>query len=149
MRLLRRSAVCFLILVAGISLAAGFVAPYDYAMQFREHANAPPSRAFPLGTDELGRDRLSRLLAGSRVSLLCAPTAALVATAIAAAIGMVAGYFGGWLDETATALTDLFLSLPWLFVLLTLRSLLPLNVTPWASTAATLLLLGGVCWASG
>ncbi len=149
MRLLRRSAVCFLILVAGISLAAGFVAPYDYAMQFREHANAPPSRAFPLGTDELGRDRLSRLLAGSRVSLLCAPTAALVATAIAAAIGMVAGYFGGWLDETATALTDLFLSLPWLFVLLTLRSLLPLNVTPWASTAATLLLLGGVGWASG
>jgi len=149
MKLLRRAAVCILILVSGLSLAAGLVAPHDYAAQFRGHANAPPSRAFPLGTDELGRDRLSRLLAGSRVSLLCAPAAALVAIALAAAVGIVGGYFGGWLDEAATALTDLFLSLPWLFVLLTLRSLLPLNVNPWLSTAATFLLLAGVGWASG
>ena len=69
--------------------------------------------------------------------------------AIAAAVGIVAGYFGGWIDETATALTDLFLSLPWLFVLLTLRSLLPLNVSPFLSTSATFLLLAGVGWASG
>ena len=149
MKLLRKLAVGFLVLVAGLSLAAGFVAPYDYARQFRDHSNAPPSHAFPLGTDDLGRDRLSRLLAGSRISLLCAPAAAMVATAIAAAIGMAAGYFGGWLDETATVLTDLFLSLPWLFVLLTLRALLPLNITPWASTAATFLLLAAVGWASG
>jgi len=92
---------------------------------------------------------LSRLLHGSRVSLLCAPAAAFVATAIAAAFGLVAGYFGGWVDEAASAVADLFLSLPWLFGLLTLRALLPLNMRPWASTAAVFVLLAAVGWASG
>lgn len=138
------------ILAAGTAIAFGanLLAPYDYAAQFREHANEPPSREYLLGTDELGRDRLSRLLYGSRVSLLCAPAAALMATALAACIGLIAGYFGGWANELASALTDLFLSLPWLFVLLTLRSLLPLNISPWLSIAATFLLLAAVGWAS-
>lgn len=149
MRLIRIIAVCILVLVAVLALGADFFAPYDYAVQFREHANEPPSRMFPLGTDELGRDRFSRLLYGSRVSLICAPAAALIATAIAAAIGLVAGYFGGWVDEAASAVTDLFLSLPWLFVLLTLRALLPLNVPPWVSIATLFVLLAAVGWASG
>jgi peptide/nickel transport system permease protein len=149
MRAIRTIAVSILALVAALSLGADFVAPHDYAAQFREHANEPPSRNFPLGTDELGRDRSSRLLEGSRVSLVCAPAAAFIATAIAAAIGLVAGYYGGWVDEAASVLIDLFLSLPWLFALLTLRALLPLNISPWASIAATFLLLSAVGWASG
>lgn len=149
MRVLRRFAAGFLIAIACIAAAADFIAPYDYAAQFREHANAPPSRTFLLGTDDLGRDRLSRLVVGSRISLLCAPAAALFATLIAAAIGTAAGYLGAWVDETASAAIDLFLSLPWLFALLTLRALLPLNASPWASIAATFLLLASVGWASG
>ncbi len=143
--------VAISILVSGVVLSVGadLVAPYSYAAQFRERANEPPSRSFLLGTDQLGRDRFSRLLYGSRVSLLCAPAAALIATALAAGIGLVAGYFGGWANEFAGGLTDLFLSLPWLFVLLTLRSLLPLNLSPWPSIAATFLLLATVGWASG
>jgi peptide/nickel transport system permease protein len=149
MRIIRVVAISILVLVSIASLGADAFAPYDYALQFREHANEPPSRRFPLGTDEVGRDRFSRLLQASRVSLLCAPVAALIATAIAVAVGLLAGYFSGWVDGVASALTDLFLSLPWLFVLLTLRARLPLDLSPWASIAATFLLLAAVGWASG
>ena len=149
MRALRIAAVLVLMAVTAASLLAGLLAPHPYSMQYREHANEPPSRSFPLGTDELGRDRLSRLLYASRVSLLCAPAAALAATFIGAAAGVVAGYAGGWVDAAARAVTDLFLSLPWLFALLTLRALLPLNVSPWTSLAATFALLALVGWASG
>src|SRR3954449_714296 len=149
MRVLRRLSLAFLAVIAALSLMAGVVAPHDYAMQFRDRPNVAPSREFPLGTDDLGRDRFSRLLAGSRISLLCAPAAAFVATAVAAAVGVAAGYFGGWVDEAATALIDLFLSLPWLFAVLTLRALLPLNFPASASTAATFLMIAAVGWASG
>ena len=149
MRRIRTIAISILALLAGLSLGADLLAPHDYAVQFREHANERPSGNFPLGTDELGRDRLSRLLEGSRVSLLCAPAAATIATAIAATVGLLGGYFGGWVDEGVSALIDLFLSLPWLFALLTLRALLPLNISPWASIVATFLLLAAVGWASG
>jgi peptide/nickel transport system permease protein len=149
MKPIRITAISVLALVSVASIGAGVLAPHDYSTQFREHPNEPPSRAFLLGTDDLGRDRLSRLLEGSRVSLLCAPIAALIATGLAAAIGVAAGFRGGWVDELATALTDLFLSLPWLFLLLTLRALLPLNVSPWASVATTFLMLAFVGWAWG
>jgi peptide/nickel transport system permease protein len=148
-RRIRTIAFFILVLIAVLSLAADVLAPYDYARQFREHPNEPPSRTFLLGTDELGRDRFSRLLYGSRVSLVCAPAAALIATGIAAAVGLVGGYFGGPIDQAASAVTDLFLSLPWLFALLTLRALLPLNVPPWISIAALFVLLAAVGWASG
>jgi peptide/nickel transport system permease protein len=149
MKAIRIVAVSVLSSGVVLSIGAGLVAPHNYATQFRDHANEPPSREFFLGTDALGRDRFSRLLYGSRVSLLCAPAAALIATALAASVGLVAGYFGGWANELAGGLTDLFLSLPWLFVLLTLRAFLPLNLSPWASIAATFLLLAALGWASG
>jgi peptide/nickel transport system permease protein len=149
MRLLRRTAWAVLIVVTALSLLSGFIGPHDYAFQFRDQPNARPSSKFPLGTDDLGRDRFSRLLAGCRTSLLWAPAAALVAMLIGAGVGTAAGYFGGWLDEAVSVAIDLFLSLPWLFAALTVRALLPLNVSTWASTAATFLLLAGVGWAPG
>ena len=147
MKVIRIVALCILALTVAVSLAADFIAPHDSSEQFRQRANEPPSRSFPLGTDELGRDRLSRLLQGTRTSLLCATTSAFVATAVATAIGLIAGYFGGWIDEIAGVLTDLFLSLPWLFALLTVRALLPLNTSPVLSVIATFLLLAAVGWA--
>jgi peptide/nickel transport system permease protein len=147
MKVIRVIALCIVALATAVSLGADFLAPHDSSEQFRQHANEPPSRSFPLGTDELGRDRLSRLLQGTRTSLLCATSSAFLATGAATAIGLVAGYFGGWVDEIAGASTDLFLSLPWLFALLTLRSLFPLNTSPAVSLAATFLLLAAVGWA--
>lgn len=148
MKFLRTLALAVLTGAIVLSAGASWLAPHNYETQFRDHAGEPPSRQFPLGTDELGRDRLSRLLEASRISLLCAPAAALLATIIAAVIGVTAGYFSGWLDEVLSGTTDLFLSLPWLFALLTLRALLPLNISPLKSLAVTFLLLATVGWAS-
>ncbi len=129
------------------ALLAGVLAPASFDMQFRESPNAGPSRQFLLGTDELGRDRLSRLLYGARVSLLMAPAAALVATGFAALIGIAAGLAGGWLEAAVMFAADLFLSLPWMFLLLSMRAVLPLNTSPLLSLAITFALLSLLGWA--
>lgn len=141
-------ALVLLAVVALASLAAGFIAPSSYAEQFRDSIGAPPSARFLLGTDDLGRDRFARLLYGTRVSLLLAPTAALLATLLAALIGGLAGYLGGRWERFVTSGIDLFLSLPWLFLLLAARALLPLNTSPITSVAITFLLLGCLGWAT-
>ncbi len=146
MAAIRRLSWILCMLVFIVSMFAEFVAPAPYEKQFRELPNSPPTEAFILGTDELGRDRFSRLLYGSRVSLVLAPAAALISTLLAALVGGVAGYCGGMLERLAVRITDLFLSLPWLFLLLTLRALLPLNVSPWTSVTVTFALLGILGW---
>ncbi len=138
-------AVLAVVFVAG--MGASVVAPASYDRQFREAPGAPPSRQFPLGTDELGRDRLSRLLYGSRISLILAPAAAFLATAIAAVAGTAAGLLGRWWERIFLGATDLSLALPWLFLLLTVRALLPLDVAPAVSVTITFLLLGMLGWA--
>src|SRR5947199_3616867 len=115
---IKYASFAILIVVFLFSLFANFVAP-AYGKQFREAPNAAPSKNFLLGTDSLGRDRFSRLVYGTRVSLLLAPAAALISTLLAALIGGVAGYFGGWTERLAQRLIDLFLSMPWLFLLIT------------------------------
>jgi peptide/nickel transport system permease protein len=148
MKTLRLIALVMIGMIFLVSLLADLVAPSFYATQYRDSPNAHPSRRFLLGTDDLGRDRFSRLLYGARVSLLLAPAAALLATAGAALIGGTAGYFGKWWERIAVRLTDLFLSLPWLFLLLAVRAALPLNVSPWTSVVITFSLLGLLGWAT-
>jgi len=146
MNLWRKLACAVLAGVLCASAAANWLAPAGYARQYREAANAPPSRAHWLGTDEIGRDRFARVLYGTRISLLLAPAAALLSTLMAALIGGLAGYLGGLWARMATAVTDLFLSLPWLFLLITARALMPLNVSPLFSVTVTFLLLGLLGW---
>lgn len=148
MKPVQKLALAILCLVTLASLAAGYLTPSSYAEQSREFIGAPPSHRFPLGTDELGRDRFARLLYGTRVSLLLAPAAALLSTLIAALIGGTAGLLGGRWERAVTSGIDLFLSLPWLFLLLTIRALLPLNTSPVTSVAITFLLLGCLGWAT-
>lgn len=146
MNVCRRLACAVLLLVLAVSLAASWIAPKGYAKQDREAAGAPPSREHWLGTDEIGRDRFARVLYGTRISLLLAPAAALVSTLLAAFIGGLAGYLGGDWARAAMAVTDLFLSLPWLFLLITVRATLPLDVSPTFSVLVTFLLLGLLGW---
>ena len=87
------------------------------------------------------------MLYGTRVSLILAPAAALLSTLLAALVGGTAGYLGGKWERTVTTGIDLFLSLPWLFLLLTVRALLPLNTSPLTSVVITFLLLGCLGWA--
>src|SRR5438270_51203 len=147
MKAARATAVVFLIAVAAASLFASFVAPASYAYQFRQDPGAAASRQHLLGTDDLGRDRFSRLLYGTRVSLLLAPAAALLTSLLGLFIGGISGFVGGWVERVVMAATDLFLSLPWLFLLLTVRAVLPLNVSPALSVTITFALLGCLGWA--
>lgn len=144
----RKLACVFLLAVCVLSLGAEWLAPSGYAKQFREAPGSPPSQQHWLGTDEIGRDRFARVLYGTRISLLLAPAAALISTLLAALAGGLAGYLGGIWLKVATSLTDLFLSLPWLFLLIMVRALLPLNVSPFVSVLITFLILGLLGWAA-
>ena len=123
-----RLAVGSALVLALLALAAGG-APVAEALLGIDHQAvdlfnrfAPPSPAHPLGTDELGRDLLSRLLHGGRVSLLVGLTAALAAAFIGTAVGLLAGYYGGRIDAFLMRLTDGVISLPLLPLLIVLAA---------------------------
>ena len=144
---MRLFAAAILVVVFTASLASDWIASHPYAEQYRDSPDAAPSWRFPLGSDDLGRDRFSRLLYGGRVSLLLAPAAALISTMLALIIGGIAGFAGGACERAATTTADLFVAVPTIMVLLTVRALLPLNVSPWTSILITCALLGCLGWA--
>jgi len=124
-----RTAVVGLAIVTMLAVAAvlaPWVAPADPAAQDVLNKHAGPGRAHLLGTDQLGRDELSRLLWGARASLL---TAVLLGTAIlviGVAIGVLAGFFGGFVDAIAMRTVDVMLAFPnFLLVLVVVGSLGP------------------------
>jgi len=105
-------------LLVVIALAADVLAPHNpevgaLGMRFRPPVwQAGGSAAHLLGTDHLGRDVLSRLIFGARVSLVVGFTAVIVAGLLGVALGITAGYLGGWVDEVIMRLTDTWLALP-------------------------------------
>ena len=144
--LVRAISMGVLLAVFCFGLFAGQVTRHSFATQFRELPNAPPSSLHLLGTDGLGRDVFARLAYGTRVSLLLAPAAALLSTLIGGILGSFAGLVGGWLERAILAAADLSMALPLLFVLLALRALLPLGISPVLSVIATFALLGALGW---
>jgi peptide/nickel transport system permease protein len=143
----RRLAIAALVAIALFGLLAPVIAPYPYDRQFREAPGATPSHAFLMGTDEIGRDRFSRLAWATRVSVLLAPAAALVSVALALVISAFSGFRSRVMRRLIESLTTICLSLPWIFVFLVLRAELPLNTTPAASVALTFGLMGVAGWA--
>lgn len=120
------ASLVLLILLALLALAAPLV---EYALGVDANmANlfmrfAPPSAEHPLGTDELGRDLLVRLLYGGRVSLAVGLSAALFAAVIGTSLGLLAGYFGGRLDSFVMRFTDGVIALPLLPLLIVLAAI--------------------------
>jgi peptide/nickel transport system permease protein len=106
-----------------------------------------PGALFLMGTDDYGRDQFSRLLYGAQISLLAGPLAATLAISIGLMLGALAGYYGKWLDELLMAGAELFLTLPWLYLLLGARAALPLNLGPRQAFLAIVGVLGAVGWA--
>ncbi len=97
---------------AVVALAAPLIAPYDpYSMQV-DHVLAPPGPQHWFGTDSLGRDVLSRILYGARISLGVSVLSVAIALVLGTAIGLAAGYFGRWVDGTLSRLVDLMFSFP-------------------------------------
>jgi len=101
---------------------------------------AEPGKVLLFGTDAYGRDELSRLLFGGQISVAAGITATFIALLAGSILGIIAGYYGRWIDESLMGITELFLSLPWLYFLLGVRAFLPLHL----STIRTFFLLTGV-----
>ncbi len=105
------------------AIFADYIAPYGADEQDLFNITQPASREHWLGTDELGRDELSRLLYGGRISLLVGVSAALLSTAVGLLVGAVAGYYGGWIDSLLMRFVDLMLAFPAIFLLLIVFSM--------------------------
>ncbi|MEW6587308.1 MAG: ABC transporter permease, partial [Nitrospirota bacterium] len=100
------------------ALLAPFISPYNPTDIDRNHILEPPSFWHPLGTDDLGRDVLSRMIWGGRISLLVGFVAVGIATFIGIALGAVSGYYGGWIDRIIMRLIDIMLTVPTFFLIL-------------------------------
>ena len=122
-RVLRRHAMFILglIIVLGVTFAAVFaplIAPFDPNELHLDAILKAPCAEFPLGTDRLGRDVLSRLLYGGRVSLWVGFVAVGISISIGALLGLVSGYFGGLVDEIVMRFVDIMLCFPSFFLIL-------------------------------
>lgn len=105
-------AITIVLLVIVLAIIGEWIAPYSPSqISLGERLNAP-SAAHLFGTDHLGRDLFSRVLAGARISMLASTVVLTAAIVIGTLAGLVAGVFGGWVDEAVMRLTDLFLAFP-------------------------------------
>ena len=113
--------VVFFIVAA---LLAPYVAPYDPLKPSFLTIRKPPSMQFLLGTDELGRDMLSRLLWGARASLMAGCISVAIAMSLGVPLGLIAGYFGGFMDALISRVTEALLSCPFLVLAIALGAFL-------------------------
>jgi peptide/nickel transport system permease protein len=206
--------VSLLVALHVLVLSAGFIAPYNYSTQDREHPYAPPARlhmvdcsgkwhALPfvynlktkdgtvdeyeeqcaqparigwfvrgdnylfagvfssnlhlfgvpaparlylLGADGFGRDQLSRILYGGQISLFAGLLAATLALATGLILGAIAGTFGGWVDEGIMRIAEVFIAVPWFYLLLAVRAVLPLQMSPFSAFMLVVGVIGLLNW---
>lgn len=106
------------------ALLAPLIAPYDPIAQDTVNALLPPGLDHPLGTDNFGRDVLSRLIWGTRIDLLMGAIGVLFPFVIGTAVGCVSGYFGGWVDVLVMRIVDIVLAFPFLVLMLAIIAIL-------------------------
>jgi peptide/nickel transport system permease protein len=121
------AAAVWLLAVVVLAIGAPWLAPVPPGTQDLGHVLSGPSAAHWLGTDRLGRDVLSRLMAGGRVTLLGVTEAVVVFAGLGITLGLVAGFAGGWADRVIGRLGDLVLALPGIIVLLMVLAVFPGN----------------------
>lgn len=144
----QRSAVVSMAFLAGcvvVSLAAPYIFEQDaFAMQGEPFIWPGTDMAYPLGTDMFGRDILTGLVYGARISLAIGLFSALISTCIGVAIGLAAGYFRGWVDNILMRFTELFQTIPPLLFVVTIVAILQpsigsilmaIGLTSWTQTA--------------
>ena len=128
-----------------MGIFAPYIAPYPYD-QWSDEMNSPPSSRHLLGTNHYGQDILSRVIWGSRISLIVGFTAAGLSVLIGTAIGMISGFYGGIIDTILMRITDVFISIPTLPLMLVFVSIfgkglgniiLALSLLGWTGTART------------
>jgi oligopeptide transport system permease protein len=114
----------YLVLLVGVAILAIFYTPYRMSATGLAPDYAPPSLAHWLGVDNLGRDQLSRLMIGSQISLIVGVGTQILVLAVGVPIGLLAGYYRGWLDSVVTFVINVFYGIPDLLVALILVFLL-------------------------
>ncbi len=135
----------FLVLLMLIAIFAPLLSPYDpYVSQENDLGTydvyAPPSGEHIIGTDSLGRDMLSRIIYGGRVSLSVAFIAVMIATATGILLGVLAGYYGKWVDTLIMRITDVVICFPVLFLAITVATILK------PSLFNVMIIIGFVSW---
>ncbi len=128
-----------LILIVLAALLAPLIAPFNPDKTVAKFNQAPSSIHW-LGTDQVGRDLLSRLLYGTRVSLQVGFMATLISTLVGVILGLISGYFGGWIDVLIMRFTDMVMSFPYLLLVLVAASIFEPGI--WS----IILILGFVDW---
>ena len=103
---------CVLILLALMAIFAPLLAPYDPTYQDYSAVLGGPCKAHPFGTDEFGRDILSRIIYGSRVSISIGIVAQIIASIVGVTLGSLAGYYGGWIDSLISRVMEIFQAFP-------------------------------------
>jgi peptide/nickel transport system permease protein len=207
-------AIWFLLAIHGVVVLAGFIAPYSFETQEREHPYAPPTRLhfvdcsgkfhlrpfvyvtkvvpndlndyqqdcsqsagleffpkgdrytifgmfsstrhlfgvqapanlFLMGTDGFGRDQFSRLLYGGQVSLFAGFIAAASSAITGLLLGGIAGMYGGWVDDVAMRFVEIFIAVPWFYLLIAVRAFLPLQISPVTAFLLVVAVIGMVGW---
>jgi peptide/nickel transport system permease protein len=114
--------IVFLLLIIGVTFV--FLSPYDPEISDMINRFQPPSLEHPFGTDALGRDLLTRVLYGGRISIVVGLMAVAITLIIGLPMGAIAGYFGGWVDNVLMRITDAALAFPPLLVLIMLSAIL-------------------------
>jgi peptide/nickel transport system permease protein len=106
-----------------------------------------PTRVFLFGSDSYGRDQYSRFLYGGQISLFAGVLGAALSLGAGVLLGGLAGYYGAWVDETIMRVAELFLALPWLYLLFAVRMALPLHIDPARAFLLVLMMIGLIGWA--
>lgn len=141
--------IVIVLVISLLVLLAPLVAPYDPMKQNLLNRFQPPSAQHWLGTDDLGRDLWSRILYGGRISLTVGLLAMAVSIGLGSLIGLVSGYYGGWVDSILMRMTEIFLSIPRLFVLIALGMFLRTLDLPNVQAGSFLpiaLVIGALSW---
>jgi peptide/nickel transport system permease protein len=107
----------------------------------------PPSKIFLMGSDAYGRDQFSRFLCGGRISLFAGLLATVISLSVGMMLGGAAGLYGGWVDDLVMRTAEIFLALPWLYLLFAVRAFLPLHIAPNGIFLLLISVIGVVGWA--
>lgn len=132
--------LCMLIFFVAVALLAPYISPYDPTKAFLSAFLQPPSWNHPFGTNEAGQDLFSQVVYGTRASLTIGFAAAFIASTIGTLIGITAGYFGQFIRDLLMRLTDFFIVIPALVLMIVLASVLGSGLT------SVVLAIGLVGW---
>jgi len=141
-----------ILIFALAAIFAPYISPWDPVKTNLDAMLQPPSAEHIMGTDELGRDLLTRILYGGRVSLSIGVMAMALAVVVGAVVGGVAGFYGGWVDNILMRFTDMMLAFPSLFILIILSLALrdipieALRGTAFASVFSIVLVIAVLAW---